>query len=291
PSTTTSPRVLLKWAGTGNARVAACFLKSQFGAVVRSFQKIENRKEKKKMQAVAKLSKNLTRPLFFLAPRTLTALAAPSLSNLLTSLGCDTSITHCTNTCLTGRTLLQSPWSAIQHRGAVVLGSDVIKVEHSHEGRGKAHIKVELRDVDSGNKTSQRLSTDEAVERVFVETKSYIYMCTDRDGIVLLMDPDTYDQLEVPEDLFGKKAKYLQEELKVKVELFNGIPLSASVPKHVTCIVKEAQPPVKGIAATPKDKIAEMQNGFTMKVPPHIIAGEAVIIDTEDDSYVRRAKA
>lgn len=42
------------------------------------------------------------------------------------------------------------------------------------------------------------------------------------------------------------------EELKVKVELFNGIPLSASVPKHVTCIVKEAQPPVKGIAATPK---------------------------------------
>lgn len=78
---------------------------------------------------------------------------------------------------------------------------------------------------------------------VFVETKSYIYMCTDRDGIVLLMEwvlcfkislqhplpftsccyfllrntlfvifisPDTYDQLEVPEDLFGKKAKYLQ---------------------------------------------------------------------------------
>ncbi|CAB4282203.1 unnamed protein product [Prunus armeniaca] len=259
------------------------------------------------MQAVAKLSKNLTRPLFFLAPRTLTTLTAPSsLSNLLSSSGCDTSITHCTNTCLTGKTLLQSPWSAIQHRGAVVLGSDVragnvierkdrlyqvIKVEHSHEGRGKAHIKVELRDVDSGNKTSQRLSTDEAVERVFVETKSYIYMCTDRDGIVLLMDPDTYDQLEVPVDLFGKKAKYLQEELKVKVELFNGIPLSASVPKHVTCIVKEAQPPVKGIAATPKDKIAEMQNGFTMKVPPHIIAGEAVIIDTEDDSYVRRAKA
>lgn len=78
------------------------------------------------MQAVAKLSKNLTRPLFFLAPRTLTTLTAPSsLSNLLSSPGCDTSITHCTNTCLTGRTLLQSPWSAIQHRGAVVLGSDV----------------------------------------------------------------------------------------------------------------------------------------------------------------------
>lgn len=40
--------------------------------------------------------------------------------------------------------------------------------------------------------------------------------------------------------------------MKVKVELFNGTPLSASVPKHVTCTIKEAQPPIKGIAATPK---------------------------------------
>ncbi|CAN6720515.1 unnamed protein product [Malus baccata var. baccata] len=45
---------------------------------------------------------------------------------------------------------------------------------------------------------------------VFVESKTYVYMCTDRDGIVVLIDPDTLDQLDVPEDLFGKKAKYLQ---------------------------------------------------------------------------------
>ncbi|KAK9941439.1 hypothetical protein M0R45_018040 [Rubus argutus] len=253
------------------------------------------------MQAVAaKLSKSRTGS--HLLTRTLTTLALSSpLSNLLSSPSCDT------NTCLTRTSLLTtSPWSATQHRGARVQGADVrpgnviqkkdriyqvMKVDHSHEGRGKATIKLELRDVDSGNKTSQRLGTEETVDRVFVMSKSYIYMCTDRDGKVLLMDPDTLDQLEVHEDVFGKNAKYLQEEMKVRVELFNGTPLSASVPKHVICTVKEAQPPIKGIAATPKDKIATIQNGFTIKVPSHIIAGEAVVIDTEDDSYVRRAKA
>lgn len=40
--------------------------------------------------------------------------------------------------------------------------------------------------------------------------------------------------------------------MKVMVQLFNDNPLSASVPKRVTCVVKEAQPPMKGIAATPK---------------------------------------
>ncbi|XP_004295013.1 PREDICTED: uncharacterized protein LOC101311259 [Fragaria vesca subsp. vesca] len=251
------------------------------------------------MQAVAT---KLTRRRFLTRALSAVALSSSSsLSKLLSSPAGDSTISHATNTCLT-----PPPWSATQHRGARVQGADVrpgnviqkkdriyqvIKVEHSHEGRGKANIKLELRDVNSGNKTSQRLGTEETVDRVFVTSKSYVYMCTDRDGKVLLMDPETLDQLEVNEDVFGKNAKYLQEEMKVKVELFNGTPLSASVPKHVTCTIKEAQPPIKGIAATPKDKIATTQNGFIVKVPAHIVAGDSVVIDTEDDSYVRRAKA
>lgn len=166
----------------------------------------------------------------------------------------------------------------------------MLKADHSHEGRGKAVVKVEVRDVDSGNKTSLRLLTDEQIDKVFVESKTYVYMCTDRDGIVVLIDPDTLDQLDVPEDLFGKKAKYLQEEMKVTVELYNDKPLSVKVPKHVTCVVKEAQNPVRGTAQAPKEILAVMENGFTVKVPPHIVEGEAVVVDTDDDSYVKRAK-
>ncbi|XP_038879927.1 elongation factor P [Benincasa hispida] len=203
------------------------------------------------------------------------------------------------------RHLLCSLWSVIQHRGFKVQGSDVrvgniierkerifqvTKVEHSHEGRGKATIKVELRDVESGNKVTQRLATDESVDRVFVQEKAYIFMCRDRDAKVLLMDPDTFEQLEVPEELFGKAAMYLQDDMKVMVQLFNDTPLSASVPKRVTCVVKEAQPPMKGIAATPKEKKALLDNGMTIKVPPHVVVGDVVVINTEDDSYIERAK-
>ncbi|KAG7022024.1 efp, partial [Cucurbita argyrosperma subsp. argyrosperma] len=185
---------------------------------------------------------------------------------------------------------LGSLWSVIQHRGFKVHGSDVTKVDHSHEGRGKATIKVELRDVESGNKVTQRLATDESVDRVFVQEKAYIFMCRDRDAKILLMDPDTYEQLEVPEELFGKAAMYLQDDMKVMVQLFNDTPLSASVPKRVTCVVKEAQPPMKGIAAAPKEKKAVLDNGMTLKVPPHVVVGDVVVINTEDDSYIERAK-
>lgn len=200
----------------------------------------------------------------------------------------------------TALSLFTSPWSAFQCRGIKVSSSDirvgnligkqgriyeVLKVDHSHEGRGKATIKVELRDIGQGNKVTQRMGTDEDIERVYVQERTFMFMCMDRDGTVVLMDPDTLDQIEVSKDLFNKDCLYLRDEMKVKVQFYDDKPLSASVPKRVTCIVKEA------IAATPRNKKVALDNGLTIEVPPHIVAGDAIIVNTEDDSYIERAKA
>ncbi|XP_059443767.1 uncharacterized protein LOC132175747 [Corylus avellana] len=198
--------------------------------------------------------------------------------------------------------LLRSPWSVTQHRGMKVSGSDVkvgnviekkgrmyqvVKTDHSHEGRGKATIKVELRDIESGNKVSQRLGTDENVEKVYVREQTYMYMCTDRNGTIVLMNVETFDQLEVSQELFGKDAKYLQGDMRVTVRLYDDTPLSGSVPKRVTCIVKEAQPAM--VSATPKDKKVVLENGMTLEVPAFVVAGDAVVINTETDTYIERA--
>nr|XP_023888005.1 uncharacterized protein LOC112000128 isoform X2 [Quercus suber] len=258
------------------------------------------------------LSKNLSRTLFFTASsssfpyRTITTATSTSTTALLSSPACHNHIHRRSDTWLSpssSANLLRSPWSLTQHRGIRVSGSDVkvgnviekkgriYQTDHSHEGRGKATIKVELRDIESGNKVSQRLGTDESVERVFVQEKTYMYMCTDRNGTIVLMDVKTFDQLEVSQELFGKDAKYLQGEMRVIVRLYDDIPLSASVPKRVTCIVKESQDPMKGVPAPPKDKKVVLENGLTVEVPMFVVAGDAVVINTETDSYLERAKA
>ncbi|KAG8061350.1 hypothetical protein GUJ93_ZPchr0003g18063 [Zizania palustris] len=122
--------------------------------------------------------------------------------------------------------LASAPWAAIQRRSASgkILGSEVklgnviqrrgriyqvIKAHHSHQGRGGAIIQVELRDVDTGNKITERFRTDEALERVFVEEKSFTYLYQEGDTVTL-MEPDTFEQLEVSKELFGKAAAYLK---------------------------------------------------------------------------------
>ncbi|KAA3489474.1 Elongation factor P [Gossypium australe] len=157
-------------------------------------------------------------------------------------------------------------------------------------------MQVELRDVDNGNKVSLRFGPEEPVERVFVEEKSFTCLYTEK-NTAFLIEPETFDQLQVPLDLFGKSAAYLKghlglgEEMKVTLQLYDGRPLTASVPKRVTCTIKETQTPMKGVSATPRYKKALLDNGVTvqvLQVPPYLDTGEEIIISTEDDSYLGR---
>ncbi|OWM69279.1 hypothetical protein CDL15_Pgr025466 [Punica granatum] len=197
--------------------------------------------------------------------------------------------------------LFLSPWSIIQHRGVKIQGSEVVKAEHNQQGRGSALIQVELRDVESGNKVNARFNTDESIAKVFVEEKSFTCMCTINDEVALI-DPATFEQLDVKKDLFGKNAVYLEEEMKVTLRLFDDRPLSGSIPKRVICIVKETPPQVPSFIETgeailvnteddsyiSREKRALLDNGLTVKVPSFIETGEAILVNTEDDSYISR---
>ncbi|KAI3683454.1 hypothetical protein L1987_83957 [Smallanthus sonchifolius] len=205
------------------------------------------------------------------------------------------------------RQLLSVPWSANQIRFAKARGSDVrpgniierkgkvyqvVKAQHSTQGRGGAIIQVELRDVDSGNKVNERFRTDETVEKIFVEAKSYTYLYTDEEtDTVVLMEPNTFVQLDVPKHLFGNSLAYLKDDITVSVELFNDRPMSASVPKRVTCTVVEAQVPMKGMSYPSKmyTKKVLLDNGLRVEVPPHVVTGDKILIDTTDNSYISRA--
>eukprot|EP00268_Persea_americana_P031884 TRINITY_DN31148_c0_g2_i3.p1 TRINITY_DN31148_c0_g2~~TRINITY_DN31148_c0_g2_i3.p1 ORF type:complete len:108 (+),score=21.83 TRINITY_DN31148_c0_g2_i3:381-704(+) len=106
----------------------------------------------------------------------------------------------------------------------------------------------------------------------------------------MLMEPNTFDQVEVNKDLFGKAAAYLKEDMKVSLQMYDGKPMSASVPQRVTCTVTEAQSPMKGLTATPQYKRVLLDNGLTVLAPPFIRTGDQIVINTTDDSYITRAK-
>ena len=74
------------------------------------------------------------------------------------------------------------------------------------------------------------------------------------------------------------------------LSIFNETAVGIQLPQRVTFEIAETEPAMKGQTASSSYKPATLSNGARVMVPPHIQAGTRVVINTEDGSYVERAK-
>jgi len=165
----------------------------------------------------------------------------------------------------------------------------ILKQQIITPGKGGAFIQVEMRNLKSGNKTNERWRTADTVERLTTEQNEYTYSYTDGINLVL-MDPNTFEEMHVPADLMGDAAPFLQDQMNLIVDLVEGEPVAIHLPPTVVLEVVEADPVVKGQTASSSYKPAKLSNGVKTNVPPFIEAGERIVVRTEDSTYVERAK-
>jgi elongation factor P len=177
------------------------------------------------------------------------------------------------------------PGNVIQHKGALWVA---VKTQHVKPGKGPAYAQVELKNVTEGTKLNERFRSSETVERVRLEQEDFQFLYAEGDMLVF-MNTDTYDQIELPKDFLEERAAFLQEGMKVSIESYEGKPLGVTLPDQVTLQVVEADPVVKGQTAASSYKPAVLENGVRVLVPPFVVAGEKVVVDTNELTYVRRA--
>ncbi|WP_027134162.1 elongation factor P [Geminicoccus roseus] len=165
----------------------------------------------------------------------------------------------------------------------------VLTAQNIHPGKGTPVTQLDLRRISDGVKISERYRTTEQVERAYVEDRPYTYLYEDTDGFHF-MNPDNYEQVQVAKDVIGDSAPYLQENMTVSLSLHEGVAIAFQLPSRVTLEVVETEPTVKGQTASSSYKPAVLSNGVKTAVPPHISTGTRVVINTDDGSYLERAK-
>lgn len=165
----------------------------------------------------------------------------------------------------------------------------VLKAESFHPGKGTPTTQIDMRRISDGVKIAERYKTTEQLERAYVEDQEFNYLYSDGEGFHF-MNAETYDQVQVAQDIIGDQSAYLQEGMKVILSIFNEVPVSIQLPSKVTLEVVETEPVVKGQTASSSFKPATLSNGSRAMVPPHISAGTRIVIQTDDGAYVERAK-
>jgi elongation factor P len=178
------------------------------------------------------------------------------------------------------------PGLLIAHEGGLWL---TVKTQAVRAGRGGAYNQVELKNIVTGTKLNSRFRADETVEETWLEKRDFQFLYVSGD-VLTFMDLENYDQIELPHEFVGEQEQFLQDGMRVLLQLHEGRPISIALPQQVTLTVAEADPVLRGQTAAPGYKSAMLENGMRVLVPSFLEPGTKIVVATADGSYVRRAE-
>ena len=166
----------------------------------------------------------------------------------------------------------------------------VIGAEY-HAGGGKMGgvTHARLRNLEAGSVTERRFRGDERLEDLTSERRTMEFSYQDGEAYVF-MDPQTFDQVPIPQRAIGPAARFLQPGIQVPVDFLGERPIGVVMPETVEIRVTETAPPMHA-AETSALKEATLENGLVVLVPLFIKPAERIRVDVESGKYLERVKA
>ena len=164
----------------------------------------------------------------------------------------------------------------------------VFSVAHRTPGNLRGFVQAKMRNLRSGTMIEHRFSSEDKVERAIMDEVEMEYLYDDGQNYYF-MNTENYEQTHLSKDLLGDATSYLIPQLKVKVEFYEGKPISVELPATIDMTVIETEPGMKGASVSNVTKPAKMETGLVVQVPPFIKENEKIRVNTAEGTYLERA--
>jgi len=86
----------------------------------------------------------------------------------------------------------------------------IVEFQHVKPGKGGAFVRSMLKNLKTGKVLDNTFRSGESIEIIRVERRKYQYLYRDGDFLVC-MDNGTYEQINIPVEMFGEGIKFLKE--------------------------------------------------------------------------------
>jgi elongation factor P len=183
--------------------------------------------------------------------------------------------------------------SATQMRPGMVIKFNnelysVFSVNHRTPGNLRGFVQAKMRSLRTATMTEHRFSSEDKVEKAMLEEQEMEYLYDDGEYFYF-MNTETYEQMHLTKDLLGDATEYLTPQLHVKVEFYEGKPMSVELPATVDMLVLETEPGMRGATVSNVTKPAKLETGLVVQVPSFITEGEKIRVNTAEGTYQERA--
>lgn len=164
----------------------------------------------------------------------------------------------------------------------------VVEFLHVKPGKGAAFVRSKLKNVETGQVVEKTFRAGEKVAKATLDRREMQYLYKEGTEFVM-MDMETYEQLQVTADQVGDGVKYLKENMIVQVLLHDGRIIGVDIPAHVVLEVTDTPPSEKGNTAQGGTKPATLETGAVVNVPFFVSNGDKIRVDTRTNEYLDRA--
>jgi elongation factor P len=159
-----------------------------------------------------------------------------------------------------------------------------------HMGGGKMGglIHVKIRELRSGLLLDRKFKPDERLDHVELDRKTMEFLFQDGEGYYL-MDPETYEQVQLGLSLLENFAPFLQPNMRLSVEFLEEEPVNILFPEWVELEVVSTPSSLSSL----QDEVykpATLSNGMQIQVPQFIKRGDVVRVNVATKKYIERAK-
>lgn len=164
----------------------------------------------------------------------------------------------------------------------------IVSSEHVKPGKGKAFVRMKLKNVETGQVIDKTFRAGEDVQQAIIERRDHQYLFRDDMGYHF-MNLDDYSQIPLSESDVGDAAPYLLEGATVSVTSYQGTPIGVDLPASVEMEVTYAEPAVKGNTVSGATKAVTVETGLEVQVPLFVENGDRIKVDTRTGEYLTRA--
>ena len=166
----------------------------------------------------------------------------------------------------------------------------VVEFQFVKPGKGQAFTRTKMKNMLSGGTIDRNIRSSEKLEEADVSEVSMQFIYPEGDMFVF-MNSNTGEQLSVHKDAVGDAADVLIDGLNVQITIYQGNPVSVSLPPHITVKITSTEPGARGDTSGNVTKPATISTGATVQVPLFINEGEWIKVDTRTREYLERVKA
>ncbi|WP_213105144.1 elongation factor P [Candidatus Protochlamydia amoebophila] len=152
--------------------------------------------------------------------------------------------------------------------------------------KGTPFIKAKLKDLSNNEMVEKSFKLNQPIKDVSLIERRLEFLYPEGDEY-LFLDVVNLDQVLVPTEIVSGKVNYLKEGVEIKAFFYGETIFAVELPQFLELMVAKTHSDDENDLANGA-KIAILETGAKIEVPPFIETGDIIKVDTKTDEYIQR---